>query len=299
MPLVECVPNFSEGQDPTVLRALRSVVEEAPGASLLDASQDADHHRAVVTFVAEAERAVDVGLALAAVAVERIDLGTHAGVHPRIGALDVFPFVPLERDGLADCAALARQLAAGLGERLRVPAFLYGHGAPRELPELRRGGLQGLARRMAEGLVPDGPSLPLHPSAGAVAVGARPFLVAFNVVLDTNERAVAADIAREVRERDGGLPAVRALGLELASRGRVQVSMNLVDHARTDLVRAFDEVVRRAAERGVEVLESELIGCAPEAALDERVAAHVRLVDFDPNRQVLERRIAAAREALG
>ena len=280
MGILECVPNLSEGRRPAALRRLLDAVR-VPGVKVLDASSDPDHHRAVFTLAGQAEALHQGLLGLFEAALETIDLRGHTGVHPRVGAVDVVPFVPLEGGTMDEAAAAARRLGQAVAERFRVPVFLYGEAHPghRQLAEIRRGGLHGpcgLAERMATDLTdpadpgwrPDfGPSHP-HPTAGAVAIGARFFLIAFNVPLATDDLATARHIARRVRESSGGLPAIKALGVPLPSQGRVQVSMNLVDYRRTSLQAALDAVRREARVLGVEVAGTELIGLLPEAALE-------------------------------
>ncbi|MEX1026010.1 MAG: glutamate formimidoyltransferase [Planctomycetota bacterium] len=292
--LIECVPNVSEGRDPRVLRALEDAVR-ATGASLLDASMDPDHHRAVLTFVGLRGDVLDAALGVLDEAIASVDLTRHDGVHPRIGALDVCPFIGVDADP-AVVRRLAHDFGACAAER-GLPVFFYGDAAlveaRRQLPALRPGGGRRLLADLGRvpGLLPDlGPTRP-HPTAGAIAVGVRDFLIAFNVDLETDDLLIARRIAGRVRESGGGLPAVRALGLPLASEGRVQVSMNLCDWRRTGLARAFDAVADAAREHGVRVHSSELIGLAPAAALDVEVARHVRLRDFDPDRHVFERRL--------
>jgi len=299
MSLVECVPNFSDGRDASVLVALTEAVLAVKDATVLDASQDPDHHRAVLTFAAAGGAALEAGLALVRVATERIDLRRHAGAHPRMGATDVFPIVPLGDSTLEDCVLLARALGERIGEELGIPVFLYGAAATRpgrkRLPDVRRGGFEFLRVRIGSDpdFEPDAGPARIHPSAGATAVGVREFLIAFNVLLETNEVEPARRIARRLRESDGGLQGVRALGLYLDSLDRAQVSMNLTDYRRTGLVRAFEEVERLAREEGVRVAGSELIGLAPAAALDASVARRVRLRNFSAEHSIVERRLKA------
>ena len=303
MAWVECVPNFSDGRDVVLREALERAIEGVSGARVLDASGDADHHRSVVTFAAPPEGVVEAALSAVSVATERIDLTAHRGVHPRIGATDVCPLVPLEDVSMAECAALARTLARRVADELAVPTYLYGHAARSEarcdLPAVRRVGLRFLREGAARDpeLAPDFGPLAPHPTAGACAVGARDFLVAFNVQLATSDVRVARGIAKQIRESDGGLAGIRALGFALPSTGTTQVSMNVCDPRRTGLVRVFEEIERSAGVAGVDVLGSELIGLAPGAALDAEIAARVRLAGFDPDRHVVERRLARVRNA--
>src|SRR6185437_13856563 len=247
MSLVECVPNFSEGRRPEVVQAIRDAIAGVDGAVVLDVSSDESHNRSVITFVAPRERAVDAAFAGMRVATDRIDLTHHSGEHPRMGATDVVPFVPLEGSTMDECVALARQLGERVGRDLGIPVYLYERAATRpereNLADVRRGEFEGLrdAIRTDPHRAPDfGPS-ELHPSAGAVAIGARPFLVAYNVYLGAaSNLAVAKDVAKAVRGSSGGLRYVKALGLEVD--GQAQVSMNLVDTDRTPLYRAYEAV---------------------------------------------------------
>jgi glutamate formiminotransferase len=291
MPPLESVPNVSEGRRPAVFDRLVAALSGHRGATLLDASRDADHDRAVFTLAGDAAGLRAALLDLYRVALAEIDLRFHRGVHPRVGAVDVVPFVALGGTPKAAAVAAARDLAAEVAARFDLPVYLYEEAASaphrRALAALRRGGSEGLAARLAASLAAAGPSggaaanpapTPpdwrpdfgpprLHPTAGATAIGARPLLVAANALLDSSDLEVARGVARAVRESGGGLPAVRALGLLLPSRGLGQVSMNLVDVERTPPAAAFAAVVREAARRGARVLERELIGLVPEAAL--------------------------------
>ncbi|MBI4576989.1 MAG: glutamate formimidoyltransferase, partial [Planctomycetes bacterium] len=238
--MLECVPNFSEGRRPEVVARIEAAAAAAAGVRVLDRHVDPDHHRAVLTLAGEPAALVDGAVRAVAAAVEAIDLGSHQGAHPRIGAADVVPFVPLAGSTLADAVEAARAAGRRIGEELGVPVFLYGEAAARPdrraLPDIRRGGLEALRGRPA--LEPEfGPGR-LHPTAGACCVGARGPLVAFNLELSTDDEELARRIARRVRESDGGLPGVRALGLRLASRGVAQVSLNLVDPGVTGLAEA-------------------------------------------------------------
>lgn len=294
-PWVECVPNVSSGRDPACLAELVRTLESDPDLELLDASQDPDHHRAVFTFVARPARVVEATLRFLCEVIARVDLSGHSGVHPRIGAADVVPLVPLAGVELAHCAELARELGRRAGEELELPVFLYGAAARsperEELPGARRAGRAFLEGGVDRPIPDEGPDRP-HPTAGACAVGARKFLVAFNVDLEGTDPGPAKRIARRIRASGGGLPGVRALGLPLESAGRSQVSMNLVDLERVDLVRAYAEVERLAEAEGARLLESELIGLAPARVLDAEVARRVRLRGFHPDRSILERRLA-------
>lgn len=275
--MLECVPNFSEGRRPEILQGLMERAVAVPGVSVLDASRDPDHHRSVLTLAGPLEPLVGSLLNLYEYALKNIDLRRHCGQHPRIGAVDVVPFVPLEGIPMATAVAAARKLGREVAERFELPVYLYEEAAlrpdRRALPVLRRGGLEGLAGRIGQPQwAPDFGPPKLHPTAGATAIGARFFLIAVNSLLDTDSLETAREIAARIRESSGGLPAVRALAIDLPRRKKVQVSMNLVDYRRTSLGTLLAEVRRRAAERGVEVMETEIIGLVPEAVLAEAEA---------------------------
>jgi len=297
--LIECVPNVSEGRRASVISALAAAVRNSSGVRLLDVSSDPAHNRTVLTMAAGEGAALQGAiLELAAAALPLIDLREHHGVHPRMGAIDVVPFVPLQGVSMADCAALARDTARTLADQAGVPAYLYGEAAAVRqrvrLEDVRLDGFEGLAGRMrTERGRPDFGAQAPHPSAGATAVGARGILVAYNVELDTDRVDVARAVAAAVRERDGGLPAVKALGLALPDRGIVQVSMNLVDYRQTSIRQAWDAVVEAAARHGVDAAASELVGLAPRAALGPVDAEHVRLRATDAS-PILEDRLADA-----
>ena len=261
--LIECVPNFSEGRDPLVIASLAGSIRQTSGVRLLDHSADADHHRSVFTFAGTPEGVAAAALAAAGVAVERIDLNRHSGVHPRIGAVDVVPFVPLSGSVMAECVELSRHFAEMLWERWRVPGFLYEqaavHADRRGLEQVRRMASAGAAPDIGEGR---------HPTAGACAVGAREFLIAWNIWLETRDLGLAKRIAQAVRFSSGGFPGVKALGLPLSSLGIVQVSINSTDFRATPLHAVFKRVESLAHEAGVEVRGSELVGMLPKAAID-------------------------------
>jgi glutamate formiminotransferase len=273
VPSLECVPNLSEGRRPQVVARLASAAADR-GVQLLDVSSDPDHNRSVFTLAGEPEALIASLIGLCEAAIAEIDLRGHQGVHPRIGAVDVVPFVPLGDTPMAVAVDAARRLAQELARRFSLPVYLYEDASPRperrSLAAIRRGGFEGLAGKLADpAWKPDyGPARP-HPSAGATVVGARFFLIACNAILDTADVAVARAVAAAVRESGGGLPAVKALGFYLASRSRAQVSMNLVDFRRTSLKQALDRVREEAAARGARVVASELVGLLPQqAALD-------------------------------
>lgn len=267
--LLESVPNISEGRDLSVIDACVAAAARA-GARVLHRTSDPIHNRSVLTMVADYAELRDAALALAAVTVERIDLRTHAGVHPRIGALDVLPFVPLRDATMEDAVRLAREVAASIWDRLRVPSFLYGEAATtplrRNLASVRQGEFEGLDARF-DLARPDFGDVPKHASAGAIAVGARDILIAFNVELATDDIALARSIARRLRGRDGGLRTLKALGLAVGP-GIVQVSLNVTDYRATPLYRIVELIRDMATQAGVAVLRSELIGCLPYDAVE-------------------------------
>lgn len=297
--LVECVPNFSEGQNQGTVRALIDAVTSTAGVALLDHSMDADHHRSVLTFCGPPDAIVEAAFRAVRIATELIDLRTHVGVHPRIGATDVVPFIPIRGTTMQDCVQLAKRLGERVGRELGIPVFLYeraaGHADHVPLEAVRRGGLEGLAFRMESDpdWTPDFGPPRLHTRAGAIAIGARPPLIAYNVNLRSTDVEEARSIARAVRYSSGGLPSVKAIGVELPSRGMVQVAMNLTDYLGTPILTAFQTVKAEAMKRGIEVAGSELVGLVPQAALDQSAAASLQLDQFDSS-QILETRIAEA-----
>lgn len=282
-PLVECVPNFSEGRNRETLDALRAALTAVPGVHLLDVQADTSHNRSVFTFVAPPEAAVSAALRAVAVARERIDLTKHTGEHPRMGATDVVPFVPVRDITMDECVALARQCAERVGKELDIPVFLYARAASRpereRLPDIRKGEFEGLRDRIGTDPAADpdyGPSH-VHPTAGATAVGARPFLVAYNIYLESDDVALAKEIAKRIRTSSGGLPAVQASGFDVG--GRAQVSINLLDVDVTPPATVYAAVERAARERGVGILKSEVVGLVPERAILGAGAALLKLPD--------------------
>ena len=297
-PVVECVPNVSEGRDRAVVDALAAAIGATPGVTLADVHADPDHHRAVFTFLGAPAAVEAAALALTARVVALVDMRRHRGLHPRVGALDVLPFVPLRGISMDEVVTLARRVGRAIGERHALPVYYYGRAATRAgrtTPRvLRRGQYEGLPARLAapDGAPDDGPAR-FDPRAGAVLVGARDVLVAFNVWLDSDDVASAREIARAVRESSGGLPAVQAMGVLLASRGVAQVSMNLLDHRLTPIPVAFDRVVEEARRRRVGVSRGELVGLAPRAAFAGRAPDSVGLAGLGPERD-LDARVGGA-----
>jgi glutamate formiminotransferase len=286
--VLEAVPNVSEGRDPAVVDAIGAAF--ATSAALLDVHSDVDHHRSVFTLVGEEEPLLDSLLAGIATTVELVDLREHLGVHPRVGAADVVPLVPLSEDEMELAAASAHALANRVGNELGLPVFLYGEvGFGRRPAFFRRGGLDALRRRVEAGeLTPDAGPLELDPRSGAVLVGARYALVAYNLELATDDVDVANAIARRVRASSGGMPGVEAIGLHLPESGRIQLSMNVIDVDQAPLHELVEWVRAEAAARGVEVAGGELVGLVPERVLRAAEAAGVALPGVDGSR-VLER----------
>lgn len=289
--LVECVPNFSEGRDRARFEAIRDAIATTAGVSLLKAEMDPDHNRSVITFAGPTDAVFEGAFRGVRTASELIDLSTHTGVHPRIGAADVVPFIPVQGVTLLDCAAMAHRFGAKVWNELRVPVYFY-EAAARDpervqLENVRRGGFEN------PHLPPDLGGPQLHPRAGACIVGARKFLIAFNINLKTPDVRIAQEIARQIRTSSGGLPHVKALGLLLGSRNLAQVSMNLTDFEVTPLHAVFERVRLLADARGVEIVESELIGLVPQKAL-EMAAAHFLRMDAFDGQQVLESRLRAS-----
>ncbi|PYO92575.1 MAG: glutamate formimidoyltransferase [Gemmatimonadetes bacterium] len=289
-PLVECVPNFSEGRDQRTIDALRAAVSDIPGVQLLDVQTDAAHNRSVLTMVGDPEATGNAAFAAMRVARERIDLTKHSGEHPRMGATDVVPFVPVSGTTMDDCIALARTLGERVGKELEIPVFLYARAATRPdrvlLPEVRKGEFEGLRGRTLD---PDFGPPRVHPTAGATAIGARPFLVAFNVYLDTQDIAIAKEIAKQIRTSSGGLPGVQASGFIVD--GLAQVSMNLLDIDITSPAVVFNAIKARAEKRGVGIQKSEIVGLIPERGLIGAAESLLRLSNAGDH--VLETKIRA------
>ena len=301
--LVECVPNFSEGRDPLKVERIARMIGSVAGVHLLDTHMDPDHNRSVITFVGPPTGVEEAAVRAAGEAMSLIDLNGHCGEHPRIGATDVIPFVPLEGVTLSDCAAIAHRTGEQLWDRYQIPVYFYEAAAllpdRKNLAIIRRGGFEILKAIIAtdSSRRPDVGEPRLHPTAGATAVGARKVLIAFNVNLGTNDLGIARAIARTVRASGGGLAAVKALGVLLQSRslggepGQAQVSMNLTDWEQTSVRQAFEAVEREAARLGVAVHSSELVGLVPAGALEGTTAAALRLAGFGPHK-ILENRLA-------
>ena len=277
------MPNFSEGRDLACVAALESAIASVPGVVVLDRTSDLDHNRSVITFAGGPEPVLEAAVRVAAKAAELIDLTRHEGVHPRLGAMDVLPFIPLRGVSLSDCAELAHRAGARIWNELGIPVYFYEAAARR--PECRK--LEDARRGTCP---PDLGGPALHSTAGAIIVGARKVLIAFNINLATTDIDVAKEIARAIRASSGGLPGVKALGLRLASRGLVQVSMNLTDFEQTSVHTVFDLVKLLAAALGVEIADSELIGLLPRQAVESAFAHFVKLPLFDSNR-VIENRL--------
>lgn len=296
--LIESVPNVSEGRNRETIAAIAEAVRQVDRARLLDVDPDPDHNRTVYTLVGEPEGVLAAILALFEVAVSRIDLRTHRGQHPRMGAVDVVPLVPVQGVTMEDCVELSRRLGAEIWNRFRVPVYLYEESATRperrDLAQIRKGEFEGFPEKIKDPeWAPDFGEPEVHPTAGVTAVGAREFLIAFNVNLGTSDLKVAKAIARAVRGSSGGLRYVKALGFELGGRGIVQVSMNLTNYTKTPIPRVLELVRREAARYGVPVVGTEIVGMVPQAALDQVVEYYLSLERFSPE-MVLERRIQAA-----
>lgn len=298
-PLLEFVPNFSEGKDRGVVDAIVAAMTAVPGVQCLGAELDPNHHRSVVTLAGPADAVAEAAVRGAAAAKQRIDLRTHKGEHKRMGAMDVCPFVPLAGATMQHAIATARGVAARIGKELELPVFLYAEACTREsrrvLGNFRNKEFEGLQALVGSDpeFAPDFGPARMHPSAGAVAVGARKFLIAYNVNLRTTDVQIAKDIAKAVREKDGGFKKVQGMGFFLDDKQLAQVSMNLLDFETTSIRTVFDKVVELAAQRGVAVAESELIGLAPAAALDAATAKHVKLPTFVPEEQIVEAKLRA------
>lgn len=298
MKLIECVPNFSEGRRQEVINSIADAIRSTPGVTLLDVESNPDHNRSVISFVGEPGPVKQAALAASAKAIELIDLNEHKGEHPRMGAVDVVPFVPLSGATMDDCIGLAKDFGTEFAERFHVPVFLYEEAASmterRNLADVRAGEFEGLRDKIGKDPTksPDFGPDKIHPTAGATAVGAREILIAYNVNLGTNDLAIAKKVAHQLRAKDGGLSYVKALGFELKERGIVQVSMNMTDYHKSQLFKA-EELVELFAERyGVPVIGSEIVGLVPMDALVDSAEFYLKLENFS-REQVLEKRLFA------
>jgi glutamate formiminotransferase / 5-formyltetrahydrofolate cyclo-ligase len=296
MAIIESIPNVSEGRRPEVIATLAEAIRSVPGVRLLDHSSDASHNRSVFTLVGDAESLKAATLALFERATSAIDLRQHSGEHPRVGAVDVVPFVPIEGATMEDCVRLAKEVAGLVAERFGVPVFLYeeasSNPARKNLEDIRRGEFEGLAAKLASpGWAPDfGPASP-HPSAGASVIGARMPLIAYNINLDTERLDVAKKIAAAIRHSSGGLRYVKAMGVKLEDRNLAQVSINLTNYQKTPVFRVFEMVKREAERYGVSILESEIVGLVPSAALIGAAEFYLQLDRFGADEQILENKL--------
>lgn len=292
--IVECIPNISEGRRLDIVEEIVAEIKKVPGVILLDYSSNPDHNRTVITFIGDPAGVSEAAWRLIAQAAERIDMTKHSGGHPRMGATDVVPFVPVQGVSMEECVALAKTLGERVGNELKIPVYLYEKAATRperrNLADVRRGQYEGLKERIMtpEGQPDYGPSI--LGKAGATAIGARPPLVAFNVNLGTNNMAIAKAIAKGIRGSSGGFVNVKALGVELTEEGIVQVSMNMVDTQGTPLYRALEFIKTEAAHYGVPVIGSEIVGLVPWQPMLEVAEYYLHLKGFSPE-QILEKRV--------
>ena len=295
MAIIECIPNISEGRRPEIVTAIADAIRGVPGVRLLDYSSDASHNRSVFTLAADAAPLKEAVLRLFEQTLRAVDLRVHQGEHPRLGAVDVVPFVPIEGATMDDCVRLAKDVAAEVAARFGVPIYLYeeasSNPARKNLEDIRRGEFEGLAAKMAaEGWAPDfGPSTP-HESAGATVIGARMPLIAYNINLNTDRVDVARKIAAAIRHSSGGFRYVKAAGFKLEDRNLAQVSMNLTNYEKTPMFRVFEAVKREAERYGVSILESEIVGLVPSAALNAAAEYYLQIAGFKAE-QILENKL--------
>ena len=297
--LIECVPNFSEGRDASKLDAIVAAMREVPGVFLLDRESDADHNRSVVTIAGEPDAVAEAALRGVGKAAELIDLTRHTGAHPRMGATDVVPFIPVEGVAIEDCVALARKVGREIWERYRIPVYFYEAAAQRpertNLENIRKGQFEGLREEVPRNpeRAPDVGEPRLHPTAGATVVGARKFLIAYNINLNTPDLEIAKKIAKNIRFSNGGLRYVKAMGVDLRARSLAQVSINLTDFEQTPMHRVFETVKREAERYGVSIVGSEIVGLIPKKAIELTADFYLQLENFSAA-QVLENRIEAS-----
>ena len=291
--LMECIPNISEGRRMELVEEFAEIVRAVPGVTLIDYSSDASHNRSVFTFLGDPEQVMEAAFRFAQHAVEKIDLRVHEGEHPRMGAVDVIPFVPIRDMDMAECVELSKKLGERLANELDLPVFLYEESASaphrKNLAAIRKGQFEGMAAKVLEDQWhPDFGGNRIHPSAGVVAVGARQPLIAFNINLDTPDVSIAKKIAKIIREKDGGFRAVKALGVMLEERNIAQVSINMCDYKQTPLYRVLEFVRFEAARYGVHVVGTEIIGLAPMMAFVDAADYYLQIEKFDAPKQVLE-----------
>lgn len=295
MKLIECVPNFSEGRRPEIVQEIAGAVTAVPGIKMLDQSSDASHNRSVITFVGAPAAVKKAAFSAAQKAAELIDMERHRGEHPRIGAADVIPLIPVSGVSMEDCVVLARELGQEIGEKLGIPVYLYEEAAltaeRKNLAAVRRGEYEGLKEAIGQpGRHPDFGPLRLHPTAGATAVGARPPLIAYNINLDSSDVQIARKIARSIRGSSGGYPSIKALGVLIEETGTAQVTINVCNYRLVSLARVFETVKSEAARYGVGIKSSEIVGLLPMEALLDTAAFYLRLQGFHSG-QVLEKRL--------
>ncbi len=291
--LMECIPNISEGRRMDLVEEFADVVRAVPGVTLIDYSSDASHNRSVFTFLGDPDQVMEAAFRFAKLAVEKIDLRVHEGEHPRMGAVDVIPFVPIRDMDMAECVELSKKLGERIASELDLPVFLYEESASaphrKNLAAIRKGQFEGMAAKVLEDQWhPDFGGNRIHPSAGVVAVGARQPLIAFNINLDTSDVSIAKKIAKIIREKDGGVRAVKALVVMLEERNIAQVSINMCDYKQTPLYRVLEFVRFEAARYGVHVVGTEIIGLAPMMAFVDAADYYLQIEKFEPFKQVLE-----------
>lgn len=291
--IMECIPNISEGRRLDLVEEFAEIVRAVPGVTLIDYSSDASHNRSVFTFLGDPDQVMEAAFRFAKHAVEKIDLRVHEGEHPRMGAVDVIPFVPIRDMDMAECVERSKVLGKRIADELDLPVFLYEESASaphrKNLAAIRKGQFEGMAAKVLEDQWhPDFGGNRIHPSAGVVAVGARQPLIAFNINLDTSDVSIAKKIAKIIREKDGGFRAVKALGVMLEERNIAQVSINMCDYKQTPLYRVLEFVRFEAARYGVHVVGTEIIGLAPMMAFVDAADYYLQIEKFDPFKQVLE-----------
>jgi glutamate formiminotransferase len=291
--LVKCIPNFSEGIRKEIIEELVQTIKAVPGVILLDYSSDVSHNRSVFTFVGTPEEAKEAAFLAAKKASELIDMTRHKGEHPRMGAVDVIPFVPVKNMNMSECIQLSKELAERISKELKIPVFLYEESASKperiNLAAIRKGQFEGMVEKIkSPGWEPDYGDVDIHPTAGVVAVGARMPLVAYNINLNTSDIEIANKISKIIRESTGGLKYVKAIGVMLEDKNIAQVSINMTNYEKTPLYRVFELVKVEAQRYGVSILSSEIIGLTPMNALIDSAKYYLQLEDFDDKKQILE-----------